>query len=106
MHQLSQILKHLKDTGIIDAIIENKPIEQRCMAGHDYMIPDGWHPWAGSQTILLDGGNSWEVRVRPQPREWWIWVCPKHQPQYRVASWPIQKECDECKVIHAIEKLD
>jgi hypothetical protein len=100
--QLSSIIKNLKDSGIIDAIIEGRPIEQRCVCGHDHSIPNGWHPWTGSQTVLLDGGDKWEVRVARKPREWWLRLCDHHSAVYCVQPSTINN-C--CEIVHVIEDM-
>jgi hypothetical protein len=103
MHQLSQILKHLKDTGLIDAIIESKPLEQR-RKKDIYQPPEHWDPWEGSISILFDTA-SWEVRVRRTPREWWLAWCLNHGASIKVSKELPVKECQACQIVHVIEDM-
>ena len=104
MTSLAQQIKRLKDNGIFDAIIEGLPLEQRLVSRGLINPSVAWCPWDGTQRVLFDGGDSWEVRIKPQPREFWLVGHGKGQP-YSVWFYPPIGKVDN-EVIHVIEAAE
>jgi len=98
MHPLAVIIKRLKDTGILDAVICGKELQQRLIG------LGGWCPWDGSNKTLFDD-RLWEIRIKPARRSWWIAWCPRHGLQPRVFDSYPNKECADCEIVHVIENV-
>jgi hypothetical protein len=91
-----EYLKSLMDAGFIQAAINGK-LEVR------YPLKD-WRNWDESVTVLFD--PSWEKRIKPEPREWWITWCPNDGPQARVFYKQPIKQCPECEIVHVREVFE
>lgn len=101
--QLSSIIKRLKETGVLDAIIEGRALEQRLVSRGLINPSVAWCPWDGTQRVLFDGGDSWEVRIKPQPREWWIAIDKADGDVMSGSIRPFVSTRENWEVIHVIE---
>ena len=63
---------------IIQAIADGKTVQERCVGDN----PRDWHDWDCS--IPMFDNPKYEYRIKPEPREWFLYFEPEWKPGDRV----------------------